>query len=62
MNQDDFCSVLETKIVNSTAVQTTYKIKGGNYIVVKSVFQNNKDFKEAIYSAAVESTKQKMNA
>ena len=62
MNREEICSVQETKLLSPSTVQTTYKIKGGGYIIIKSIFNNKKDFKEAIFPAAVESLKQNLSA
>jgi hypothetical protein len=62
MKKNDLCDFIESKAVDNLTVQTTYKIRGGSYVNVKSIFDKSTDLKDAIYPAAVRSAIENSNA
>lgn len=57
-----FCAIVENHLINKTTVQTTYKIKDGGFVKVISAFDENRDFKDAIFPAALESAQRELHA
>lgn len=60
MNQVmNLCDVVEREVIDERTLSATYKIKGGGYINVKSIFNNEQQFKDAIYPAVLTAIKLK---
>jgi hypothetical protein len=59
MNQTmNICDIVQREAVDEKTAKTTYKIKGGGIVNVKSLFGNEKQFKDAIYPAILKTFKQ----
>jgi hypothetical protein len=56
------CNIVDNQLINQATVQTTYKIKDGRFVKVISTFDEKRDFKDAIFPAALESAQQELHA
>lgn len=57
-----FCDIVDSHLINQTTVQATYKIKDGGFVKVISTFDEKRNFKDAIFPAALESVQQEIHA
>jgi len=51
------CEVQNKKIIDNDTMLTTYKVKSGGIINVKSTFNNQRTFKNAIFPAILTTLK-----
>jgi len=56
------CEVQNKELINNTAMMTSYKVKGGGIVNVKSTFNNQRSFRNAIYPAIISALKSKEKA
>jgi hypothetical protein len=54
------CTIVRNELIDHYSVNTSYKIQGGGMINVKSVFNRQRQYKDALYPAVLNKVKQEI--